>query len=133
VLEEGTVFDAAIPADTRVTLAAAALPTLKLVERPDLSVNVVYDEIDQKDGTLPLALTLCDKDFTREANVTAVNDAAVRPILVAIIVGERGSPCHEFRGRVNLDSLRQHFKAGINRFSVTMAGVEASVVLNVEM
>jgi hypothetical protein len=34
---------------------------------------------------------------------------------------------------VNLDSLRQHFKAGINRFSVTMAGVEASVVLNVEM
>jgi hypothetical protein len=133
VLAEGTVFDASIPADTRITLPAGALPTLKLAERPDLIVEVVYDEIDQKEGTLPLALTLCNRDFTRDANVTSVNEIAVHPILVAIIVGKRGEPCHEFSGRVNLESLREHFKPGINRFSVSMGGAETSVVLNVEM
>jgi hypothetical protein len=34
---------------------------------------------------------------------------------------------------VNLESLQEHFKAGINRFTVTMSGAEASTVLNVEM
>jgi hypothetical protein len=91
------------------------------------------DEIDEKEGTLPLALKLCNRDFTREANVTAVNEAEVRPILVAIVVGKRGELCHEFRGRVNLESLRDHFAPGINRFSVSMGGAEDSVVLNVEM
>jgi hypothetical protein len=133
VLDVGTVFDAAIPADTRITLAEDALPTLKLGALPDLDLEVVYDEIDQREGSLPLALTLCSKDFTREANVTAINDVEVRPILVAIITGQRGDPCHEFRGRVNLESLREHFTPGINRFSVSMAGAQASVVLNVEM
>jgi hypothetical protein len=34
---------------------------------------------------------------------------------------------------VNLEDLTKEFTPGINRFSVTMADVEASVVLNVEM
>jgi hypothetical protein len=133
VLDVGTVFDAAIPADTRVTIPDDELPTLKLTESPDLVVDVVYDEINQREGSLPLALTLCNRDFTREAHVTVVNDAEIRPILVAIITGQRGDPCHEFRGRVNLESLREHFAPGINRFSVSMGGAEGSVVLNVEM
>jgi hypothetical protein len=133
VLDVGTVFDASIPSDTRISLPSDALPTLKLTAQPDLRVEIVYDEIDQNEGTLPLALTLCNRNFTREANVTAVNDVAVRPILVAINVGKRGEPCHEFRGRVNLESLRKHFNPGINRFSVAMSGAEGSVVLNVEM
>ena len=133
VLDEGTVFDAAIPADTRIALSENAVPTLKLTEMPDLTVDVVYDEIDQKEGSLPLELTLCNRDFTREASVTAVNETAVRPILVAIITGQRGDPCHVFRGRVDLESLRQEFKPGINRFSVSMSGAEGSAVLNVEM
>jgi hypothetical protein len=133
VLDVGTVFDAAIPANTRITLADDAVPTLRLGTRPDLIVDVLYDEIDEKDGTLPLELTLCNRDFTREANVTSVNDKEVRPILVAIISGSRGDKCHEFLGRVNLESLREHFTPGINRFSVTMNGAQASTVLNVEM
>jgi hypothetical protein len=133
VLDEGTVFDASIPADTRVTIADGAVPTLRLPPPKDFTVEVLYDEIDAKDGTLPLALTLCNQAFTREASVTAVNEASVRPILVAIIIGKRGDPCHEFTGRVNLDSLRDHFSPGINRFTVTMAGIEDSVVLNIEM
>jgi hypothetical protein len=133
VLDEGTVFDASIPANTRITIPEGALPTLKLTEKQDLTVDVVYDEIDDKEGSLPLALTLCNRDFTREAHVTAVNETAVRPILVAIVVGKRGDPCHEFRGRVNLESLREHFNPGINRFSVSMGGTEGSTVLNVEM
>jgi hypothetical protein len=133
VLDVGTVFDAAIPADTRITIPDDALPTLTLTDVPDLTVDIVYDEIDQRERTLPVALTLCNRDFTRAANITAVNDAAVRPIMVSIIEGRRGDPCHEFRGVVNLESLQKEFKRGINRFSVSMGGAEASIVLNVEM
>jgi hypothetical protein len=135
VLEKGTVFDASIPADTRVTLPGGAVPTLKLSDAvaKDFTVEVLYDEIGQNKGTLPLALTLCNHEFTRDAHVTAVNEAEVRPILVAINVAQRGETCHEFKGRVNLESLRNHFKPGINRFSVTMGGVTESVVLNIEM
>ncbi|HET7608408.1 MAG TPA: hypothetical protein VFL84_07005, partial [Gammaproteobacteria bacterium] len=67
VLDVGTVFDASIPANTRIVLPDGALPTLKLAPRPDLSVDVIYDDIDQKEGTLPLSLRLCDKEYTREA------------------------------------------------------------------
>jgi hypothetical protein len=133
VLEEGTVFDASIPANTRVTIPDGAVPTLKLPEKSDLAVEVVYDEISDREGSLPLAMTLCNRDFTREAHITRVNEAEVRPILVSIVVGKRGDPCHEFRGRVNLETLREQFSPGINRFTVTMGGATGSVVLNVEM
>ena len=133
VLDVGTVFDSSIPANTRIVLPDGALPTLKLVARPDLAVDVIYDDIDPKEGTLPLSLRLCDKEYTREAHITAVNDDDVKPILVTIIIGKRGESCHEFTGRVNLESLKEHFKPGINRFTVSMGGAEASTVLNVEM
>ena len=133
VLDVGTVFDASIPANTRITLPDGALPTLRLAARSDLIVTIVYDEIDQREGTLPVALTLCNRDFTREAHVTSINDKEVKPILVAIISGSRGDRCHEFRGRVNLESLQEHFTPGINRFSVSMSGAAGSTVLNVEM
>ena len=133
VLDVGTVFDSSIPANTRIVLPDGALPTLKLVPRPDLAVDVLYDDIDQKEGTLPLSLRLCDKEYTREAHITSVNDDDVKPILVTIIVGKRGEPCHEFTGRVNLESLKEHFVPGINRFTVSMGGAKATTVLNVEM
>lgn len=133
VLEEGTVFDAAIPADTRIVLPDEAVPTLRLTALSDLTIDILYDEIDQRDGTLPMELTLCNQDFVRSADITAVNDRRVRPILVTIITSRRGDPCHVFGARVNLEDLTKEFTPGINRFSVTMAEVEASVVLNVEM
>ena len=133
VLDVGTVFDASIPADTRVRVPDDELPTLRLGALPDLSVDVLYDDIDSRDGTLPLELTLCNKPFTREASVTAINDEEVRPILVSITSARDGKPCHAFQGKVNLESLREHFKPGINRFAVTMSGAVASTVLNVEM
>jgi hypothetical protein len=133
VLDEGTVFDASIPADTRIKLPDSAVPTLKLPEKSDLTVEVVYDEINDRDGSLPLALTLCNRNFTRDAHITAVNENEIRPILVSIVVGKRGESCHEFRGRVNLETLREQFSPGINRFTVSMGGASGSVVLNVEM
>ena len=133
VLDVGTVFDSSIPANTRIVLPDGALPTLKLVARPDLTVDVIYDDIDQKEGTLPLSMRLCDKEYTREAHITAVNDDEVKPILVTIIIGKRGQPCHDFTGRVNLESLKEHFKPGINRFTVSMGDAKATTVLNVEM
>ena len=134
VLDVGTVFDSTIPADTRVSMPEGALPTLKLpAKTPDLALRIVYDEIDAKAETLPLELTLCNKPFTREAHVVAVNDMEIKPVLVAMIVSKRGEPCHEFRGKVYTEALKKHFKPGINRFSVSMAGAETTVVLNVEM
>ena len=133
VLDVGTVFDAAIPANTRVTVPENELPTLRLPDRPDLSVDILYDDIDQREGSLPFELTLCNRPFTREASVTAVNEKEVRPILVTVISSKQGDPCHMFGARVNLESLREHFKAGINRFSVTMSGAVGTTVLNVEM
>lgn len=133
VLDEGTVFDAAIPADTRIVLPDDAVPTLRLAALSDLTIDILYDEIDQRDGTLPMELTLCNREFVRNADITAVNDRKVRPILVTIITSRRGDPCHVFGARVNLEDLTKEFTPGINRFSVTMAEIEASVVLNVEM
>ena len=133
VLDVGTVFDASIPADTRVSVPDDELPTLKLGNVPDLTVDVIYDEIDRREGTLPLELTLCNRPLTREASITAVNEEEVRPILVSITQSKQGNPCHTFRARVNLESLREHFEPGINRFSVTMGGAVATTVLNVEM
>jgi hypothetical protein len=133
VLDVGTVFDASIPADTRIMLPESAVPTLKLADVPDFSVEVVYDEINQRAGTLPLALTLCNREFTRQASITTVNDKEVRPILVTIITSRLGNPCHEYRAIVNLESLTKEFNPGINRFSVAMGGTEAGVVLYVEM
>jgi hypothetical protein len=133
VLDVGTVFDASIPADTRVVLPDSALPTLRLTDVPDLTVDVVYDEINQRAGTLPLALSLCNRDFVRQASIPSVNDKEVRPILVTILSSRHGDPCHEFRAIVNLESLTKEFSPGINRFTVSMGGTEASVVLNVEM
>jgi hypothetical protein len=133
VLDEGTVFDASVPANTRITLPEGALPTLTLSDVPDLEVEVVYTEINQREGALPLEITLCNREFVREASITIVNDESVRPILVSIITSRRGNPCHEFRARVNLEDLTKHFSPGINRFSVTMSEAVADVVLNVEM
>jgi hypothetical protein len=134
VLDVGTVFDATIPAETSIHLPDGVLPTLKVeAEKPDLAVRIVYDEIDQKAEVLPLELTLCHKPFTREAHVVAVNDVEIKPVLIAMIISKRGDPCHDFRGKVYTELLKKHFKPGINRFTVSMAGAQTTVVLNVEM
>jgi hypothetical protein len=133
VLDVGTVFDASIPADTRIKVPDDELPTLKLGNLPDLSVDVIYDEINQREGSLPLELTLCNRPFTRAASVTAINEEEVRPILVTVTSAKQGDPCHVFEAKVNLESLREHFEPGINRFSVTMSEAVATTVLNVEM
>jgi hypothetical protein len=133
VLDVGTVFDASIPAETRVRVPDDELPTLKLGALTDLSVEVLYDDIDRREGTLPLELTLCNKPFTREASVTAINEEEIRPILVTISSAKDGNPCDVFEAKVNLESLREHFKPGINRFSVTMSEAVVTTVLNVEM
>jgi len=134
VLEEGTVFNATIPADTRVMLSDDAVPTLDLTGlADDLTVEILYDEIGQRAGTIPMELTLCNREFVREAEISAVNDGPIRPVLVTIITSRRGDPCHTFGARVNVEDLTRHFSRGINRFTVSMAGATATVVLNVEM
>ncbi len=133
VLDVGTVFDASIPANTRVTVPSGDAPVAPVEEKPDLRIDIQYDDIDEREGRLPFVLTLCNKPYVREASITAVNDEKIRPILVTITSGKQGDPCHEFMARANLKALQEHFKAGINRFSVTMSGAVGTVLLNVEM
>jgi hypothetical protein len=133
VLDVGTVFDASIPADTRFKIPDDDAPVVQLEEKPDLRIDIQYDDIDPEEGKLPFNLTLCNKPYVRTASITSINDEEIRPILVTIISGKQGDPCHEFTARANLEALREHFRAGINRFSVTMSGAVGTVVLNVEM
>jgi hypothetical protein len=133
VLDIGTVFDASIPANTYVEVPDEVLPTLDLTRLSDLSVEILYDEFDQREGLLPLELTLCDQGFVQRANVTSVNEQSVRPIIVTIVSRESQDSCYFYTGRINLEDLSKHFSRGINRFTVTMAEATADVILNVEM
>jgi len=101
--------------------------------RSDLAVEILYDEIAQGAGTLPMRLTLCNRGFVQKAEIAAVNDKSIRPILVALVSREQREDCYLYGARVNLDSLTKHFRKGINRFSVSMGEVTSDIVLNVEM
>jgi len=133
VLDEGTVFDASIPADTRINVPDTVIPTLNLTKLSDFTVEILYDEIDQREGSIPLELTLCNSEFVQRANVTAVNEKSIRPIVVTIITREMLNGCYVYTARVNLAELSDHFEKGINRFTVMMGEAETSVILNVEM
>lgn len=80
-----------------------------------------------------MELTLCNTGFVQRADVTAVNETPIRPILITIVTRDTLNDCYLFRARVNLDQLSDHFSRGINRFTVTMGEAEANVILNVEM
>ena len=133
VLDEGTVFDATIPANTNVVMPDDRVPTLNLTQFSNLTVEILYDEIDQRQGTLPLKVSLCNKEWGEQVTVSAVNEDNIRPISVRIQRHWQDGRCHLAMARVNLDDLTKHFSEGINRFSVSIGEARASVVLNVEM
>ena len=133
VLDEGTVFDATIPANTKVVMPDDRVPTLNLTQFSNLTVEILYNEIDQRQGTLPLKVTLCNKDWGERVTVSAVNENDIRPIRVTISRRWMDGPCHIAMARVNFADLTKHFSAGINRFAVSIGEARTSVILNVEM
>lgn len=133
VLDPGTVFDASVPANTNVRTADDRPPTLRLSQASNLSVEVLYDELEEKARELPLKLSVCDREWTGSASITRVNERDIDAISVELAAANREGECVSARGLVNLKALTEHFVRGINRFSVTAAGETVEVVMDVEM
>ena len=133
VLEPGMVFDAAIPANTNITVPDDQPPTLRLTVVSDLSVDVLYDQIEEKQRDLPLRVTLCDQEWTDQLAVTAVNENSIPAIPIEITAVDQDGDCYVATGGINLKDLTEHFARGINRFSVTAGDETAEIVLDVEM
>lgn len=123
-LSRGVGFDAqtAAPAEVEV-VAPRDLPVL----RADISgfeVSIPYDSIDPEVrlASLPLLFTGLAAD-TDEAHVTAVNGQKIRGIEIFIVDG---------MGEVDFQELAEHFRLGMNRFTVTVDGQSADVLLEFE-
>jgi hypothetical protein len=133
VLEEGTVFDAAIPADTYIDVPDAVMPTLNLRPPTGLTVSVIHEEVTSETTQLPLAIQFCGEGWTNEIYIEEINDESVRRIPTSVFSVRSMNNCINARATVDLDALTGHFEHGINRFEVTVGEDVAEVVLNVEM
>jgi len=133
VLEEGTVFDAAIPADTYIDVPDTVMPTLNLRPPTGLSVSVIHEEVTSETTQLPLAIQFCGEGWTDQIYIEEINDKSVRKIPTSVFSVRAQNNCFSARATVDLDALTEHFERGINRFEVTLGDDVAEVVLNVEM
>lgn len=133
VLEPGTIFDATIPANTRVNVPDGRPRTIRLDRASNLSAEVLYDEIDDNARRLPMRVTVCDKPWPRELHVATVNDVRIDAIPFATASVAQQGGCQLGTGDVDLKALSEHFRRGINRFTVEGDGDTAEVVLDIEM
>lgn len=123
-LSRGVIFDAqtALPIDIDVT-APQDLPVLR-ADIPGFEVSIPYDRIDPEVrlASLPLLFTGLAAD-TDEAHVTAVNGQKIRRIEIFVVDGT---------GEVDFQQLAEHFRLGMNRFTVTAEGQSVDVLLEFE-
>lgn len=133
VLEPGMIFDASIPAQTRITVSDDQPHTIRLAAPSVLTAEILYDEMSEGAKELPMSLRLCDRAWTDPVQVTAVNEEPIEPIDVEI--SERGPTegCEAARGSLDLKALSKHLSKGINRFSVSIGEAASEVLLDVEM
>ncbi|MDE2852123.1 MAG: hypothetical protein OXP74_16100 [Acidobacteriota bacterium] len=123
-LSRGVIFDAqtANPAEVEV-VAPLDLPVLR-ADIPGFEVSIPYDSIDPEVrlAVLPLLFTGLAPD-TGEAQVTAVNGQEIDPIEIFVV---------DRLGEVDFQELAEHFRHGMNRFTVTVDGQSVDVLLEFE-
>lgn len=133
VLPPGTIFDAAVPATTNVTLGTSPRPVVRLGNLSDLTAEILYDELTEDAKQLPLEVELCNRPWREPFRVVAVNDAEIKPIEIEIAeTGARGD-CTATRGLVDLKDLAKEFAKGINRFTIAVGDETTELILDVEM
>lgn len=133
VLDEGIVFDAAIPADTYIEVPDAAMPTLNLRPPAGLSVNIISEEVSATSSQLPMSIQFCGEGWTDEIFIDEINDKSVRAIPTTVFSVRAQNDCFTARVTVDLNALSEHFQRGINRFVVNLGDASEEVVLNIEM
>ena len=134
-LEAGTVFDAAVQADTDVAVEPSAPFALRLGESgPKVQIEILYDEIETegKQKILPLRITSCGQDLD-SASVVTLNEADISPIPVVLGARSEAGDCVDTRATIDLEKLAKSFKKGINRFEVEAAGTRTEVLLEIEI
>ena len=123
-LSRGVIFDAqtAAPVDVEVG-ARPELPVLR-ADTPGFEVGIPYDKIDPdvRLAILPLWFEGLAAD-TAEAHVTAVNGEKIRRLEIPIVDGT---------GEVDFQELAEHFRHGMNRFTVEVDGPTADILLEFE-
>ena len=132
VLDAGTVFDAAVPADTHVAIGDRPR-TIRLTPASRLTVEVLYDDFDEKTKALPMRLTLCSEAGPASAQIISINDKDIQALPIALVAGEPNGECKTAKGTTELKPLFEHFKKGINRFVVQSGSDKAEVILEIEM
>ncbi len=123
-LPQGVIFDArtAAPVDVEVG-ARPELPVLR-AEVQGFEVSIPYDRIDHavRLASLPLHFEGLAPG-TEEAHVTAVNGEKIRRLEIPIV---------DSTGEVDFRDLAEHFRPGMNRFTVTIDGESEDVLLEFE-
>ncbi len=132
-LPPGMVFDAMVPADTRINVARSSRPTLRLNLASRLSAEVLYDEIEERQTELPLQITMCEVPWSSSLSVTSINEKSIDPLLIAVGDTTTSDECTSARSTVSLRALAAHFDRGINRFTVSGGGETVEIVLDIEM
>jgi hypothetical protein len=109
----------------------------RVVAAPDTSnlrVEVLYDAMSEDTKDLPMRITLCGHDKLGTVAITSVNDSTLEESLeVEVNKTERVDGCHVAAGSVELKDLGEHLAKGINEFTVSAAGENAEVLLDIEM
>ena len=132
-LAPGTVFDASLIASANVVVPDDRPPTLRLGQFSDLSVEVLYDEMEEGQRDLPIRITLCTEDWAETIAVTSVNESDIPPIPIEVVEPEQENGCYIATGSVDLKDLAEHFTVGINRFLINADEETDEVILDFEM
>ena len=123
-LSRGVIFDAQIAAPIDVEVGARLELPLLRADIPGFEVSIPYDKIDPdvRLASLPLHFEGLAAG-TEEAHVTAVNGEKIRRLEIHIVDGT---------GQVDFQELAEHFRHGMNRFTVAVDGQTADVLLEFE-